>query len=404
MPNSQPQVLIIGAGPTGLALANLLASHNISFRIIDKNSQRSTESKALGVQAGSLEAINYHLGQALTEQLLAGGNPVYEAHFHFYNKTVVTLNLSLIPSIYNFILILPQSETERIFEERLTNLNLSVERETELISLNQNSAKVSALIKTKHGEEKVEADFIVGCDGAHSTVRHQLNLGFAGSEYTGNFILGDIKAEALNQTNALQIFISEQGGLAYFPIQVNGIGRLILIPKNLTTSDRTDISLDEFNTLANELAPYPIAITEATWLTRFSIHHCIANHFRQGRAFLAGDAAHIHSPAGGQGMNTGIQDAFNLGFKLKQVLQGQAKYSLLDTYEKERYPVAKKILQSTDFASRHLLLSNSWFTQCTKKYLLPHVLKLNWVQKKLATAISEIHIARKEIASREARE
>lgn len=295
MPNSKTQVLIVGAGPTGLALANLLATLHISFRIIDKNSVRSDKSKALGVQAGTLEAISYRLGKDLAEKMVAAGNKVQSAYFNFYNQAPVKVDLSLIPSLYNFILVLPQSDTEQCFEERLSELGSSAERQCELMSLKENID-----------------------------------------------------------------------------------------------------SVNEFNRILNELSPKPIHITEATWLTRFSIHHRLVNHLRKNRVFLAGDAAHIHSPVGGQGMNTGIQDVFNLGSKLAAVLSGKADLNSLDDYEKQRYPVAEQIVRGTDFASRYILLANSGLARCFKQHLLPRLLSIKWIQKKLVTAISEVAIARKE--------
>lgn len=397
MPNSKTQVLIVGAGPTGLALANLLASLHVSFRIIDKNSQRSDKSKALGVQAGTLEAISYRLGKNLAEKMVAAGNKVQSAYFNFYDQAPVKVDLSLIPSLYNFILVLAQSDTEQCFEERLSELGSSVERQCELISLKENTDSVTAILKNKAGEsETVEADFVIGCDGAHSMVRNQLEFPFSGGKYSGNFVLGDVKIENTDTKNALEVFMSEKGVLAYFPIKPDGFGRFILIPQNLAPSDSPEISLNEFSALLNELSPKPIHITEATWLTRFSIHHRLVNHLRKNRVFLAGDAAHIHSPVGGQGMNTGIQDVFNLGSKLGAVLSGKADLNSLDAYEKQRYPVAEQIVRGTDFASRYILLAHSGLARCFKQHLLPRLLSIKWIQKKLVTALSEVTIARKE--------
>ena len=398
MPNTHTQVLIVGAGPTGLALANLLATHGIAFRIIDKNSERSNKSKALGVQAGSLEAIKHHLGEKLANDMVAAGLKVQSVLFNFYDQNPVKVDLSLIPSFYNCILILPQSENERLLEKNLVKLGSRVERECELIALTQNAPNVSVTLKTNSGtEENLTADYVVGCDGASSMVRKLLQLPFSGGEYTGNFILGDVRSVDLKGKNSIEIFITDKGALAYFPLETAGLGRFVLIPKNQERADTREISLADFSRILNELSPRPIQISEAPWLSRFTLHHRIVSHFQTGRVFLAGDAAHIHSPLGGQGMNTGIQDAFNLGFKLAQVLSGKADSSSLALYEKQRYPVAKNILRGTDLGSRLLLLNDSFAAHFFKQHVMPHLLKVKWVQKKLVTAISEIRIAQEEI-------
>ncbi len=401
MSKTKTQVLIVGAGPTGLAIASSLMRQGIACRIIDKSKTRSEQSKALGVQAGSLESIQQVLGDELVQQMIDAGQLARSGVFHYNDRALFQIDFSLIPSLYNFILILAQSETERILENDLKQQGLSVERECELISLEEQSSCVDALIKKADATpEEIEADFIVGCDGAHSTVRHQLNISFTGGEYTGTFILGDVKLEWPYEKNQLEIFSSKQGAMACFPLRDEHHYRLILIPALHSESDKPNISLEEFSTIAATLGPKTLKITSATWLTRFSLHHRLAEHFRKGRVFLAGDAAHIHSPVGGQGMNTGIQEAFNLGFKLAQVLSGKQRYDFLNRYEEERYPIAQRLLRATDFASNIMLPPDNLFKRVLKTFLLPKLMSCRWIQRKIVTTVSEIRLARKEINDR----
>jgi len=398
MPNTHTPILIIGAGPTGLALANYLARAGVAFKIIDKNTARSDKSKALGMQAGTLESIEESLGTAVAEAFVNTGKPVQHIQINPYHRAVVHVDISTIPSRYNYVLLIPQSETERLLEQNLNQQGIFVERECELISLQEESDSVLATLKTQSGNEVITADFAVGCDGASSTVRHQLNIPFAGGEYTGDFILGDVEFKK-PQPVALQIFLSEHGALACFPLLEEKRARLILIPKKQENADTRDISFEEFKEIASNLSPLSNSLEKGIWLTRFSIHHRIASHFRKGRVFLAGDAAHIHSPAGGQGMNTGIQDAFNLGFKFVKVLSGKEDLKLLDLYEQERYPVAQRILRGTDIASR-VLFANTPLPRFLKEFVLPWIAKKKWFQRRMALAISELKTARKEIELR----
>lgn len=394
------QVLVVGAGPTGLAAAASLLQLGISVRVIDRDLARSDKSKALGVQAGTLECLERSLGPSISKRMIAAGRPVHEAHIHFDEREPITINFKTIPSKYNYILILAQSETERILEEFLAANGLRVERDTELLSLEQTETQVTSRVRRGNGEEEtIASNFVMGCDGSHSAVRHLLDLPFEGGTYDGDFILGDVKLKWQWGYDSIRNFMTKHGVVASFPLKGENNYRLILIPKGLEPNvTGNDISLDKFRELTSQLSGGRIQVESATWLSRFRVHRRMVNHFQKNRVFLSGDAAHIHSPAGGQGMNTGIQDALNLAHKLNAYFRGKISFLNLSDYEAERMPVAKAVLRSTDFFSRMMLMPDNFVTENLRRYVLPRIVSSKMVQRKVTAAISEMGFANREIA------
>jgi 2-polyprenyl-6-methoxyphenol hydroxylase-like FAD-dependent oxidoreductase len=220
-----------------------------------------------------------------------------------------------------------------------------------------------------------------------------------GAAYTGEFVLGDVELEWKWGYHSLRVFMSSKGVIASFPMRGERRYRLILIPKGAPAgaSGSPELSLEEFRSILSGINK-EIHVTSATWLTRFRVHHRMVGAFRKGRLFLAGDAAHIHSPAGGQGMNIGIQDALNLSFKLAATLPSDREQSLLDAYEAERLPVARGVLRGTDFAFRGALLPERRSVAFIRRHVLPRLIGANWIQRRMIAAISEVSIARREIA------
>jgi 2-polyprenyl-6-methoxyphenol hydroxylase-like FAD-dependent oxidoreductase len=394
------QVLIVGAGPTGLAAATTLAKLGVAVRILDKNSARSDRSKALGVQAGTLACLENALSPDLAQRMIDAGRPAPEAWIHLDDRPPIRIDFQAIPGRHRFILILAQGETERILEEELNRRSARVERNTELLGLEDRGEQVVSRVRLPSGEvEEVSSDFVIGCDGAHSAVRHQLQIPFKGGAYTGDFVLGDVELAWPWPYESIRTFVSRRGVIASFPMRGERRYRLILIPaKTGAASDRPDIDIGEFRSVVSELSGGQIAVAAATWLTRFRVHHRMVERFQEGRVFLAGDAAHIHSPAGGQGMNTGIQDALNLAFKLARVLRVDQPIGSLRSYGQERLPVARQVLRGTDLVFRLALLPETRPVAWIRRTVLPPIVGSAWVQRRVVAAISEMAVAKREIA------
>ncbi len=394
-------VLVVGAGPTGLALAADLAQSGVSARVIDKASAPSDKSKALGVQAGTLEVLGRVFGQKLPDAMVAAGQPAREAFIHVDDLAPIRADLSTIPSRFDFILILPQSETERILGERLSSHGGAVERNRELIGLRETgSGFVATIQRAGASPEEAPFKFVVGCDGAQSATRRLLDIPFAGAAYTGEFLLADATLRWPWSYGCARPFINSEGIMAFFPFKDERHYRVIVV-KGMKPSPIEEVALPELQECVRRLSDGAIQIESASWLTRFHVHHRMAGRFRKGNGFLAGDAAHIHSPAGGQGMNTGIQDALNLGAKLAAVLRGAPPASL-DDYEKERMPVARSVLRGTDLAFKLALLPENALIRFGRRYLFPRLLRSPFLQRRVIRAISEVDVARKESARRDA--
>ena len=345
-------VLIVGAGPTGLALAAELAAFGVRPRIVDRSDDRARESRALAIQPRTLEVLA-PLG--VTDQLVAAGNPAVQLTMHAPEReiTLPLFDLGMADTAYSYLLFLSQSETERILGERLAESGVAVERGVELVSLQLGDDAASALLRHPGGrEERVEARYVVGCDGGRSTVRRSAGIGFSGSTYPQTFVLADVDAGGLASDSA-HAYLSERGPLFFFPLRTPAPWRLIAMraPDDPTPPD-APLELAEVQELVDAYTGGTVRLSDPVWMTNFRLHHRAAVRYRSGPVFVAGDAAHVHSPAGAQGMNTGIQDAINLGWKLAGVLNGGMDPAILDTYHTERAPVGRTVLRFTDRAFR----------------------------------------------------
>jgi 2-polyprenyl-6-methoxyphenol hydroxylase-like FAD-dependent oxidoreductase len=342
-------VLIVGAGPTGLVLALWLTKLGVRARIIDKSEQPGTTSRALAVQARTLELYRQlDLDQAVIERghkvpavnLWVGGQP--KAHLDFTN-----IGSDLTP--YSFLLIFPQDEHEKLLIERLGELGIAVERQTGLIGYRETGDHVVAELRDPTGAvESCEALYIAGCDGAHSVVRHVMGTGFPGGTYQRMFYVADVEASGPPVDGELHVDLDEADFLAIFPLTAERRVRLIGAVRNPRTGDDSPLRFEDVGHQA--IDHLKVKIEKVNWFSSYRVHHRVADRFRRGRAFLLGDAAHIHSPVGGQGMNTGIGDAINLAWKLVEVIAGRASASLLDSYEPERIAFARRLVASTDRA------------------------------------------------------
>jgi 2-polyprenyl-6-methoxyphenol hydroxylase-like FAD-dependent oxidoreductase len=350
MSDRPADVLIVGAGPTGLVLAAQLAAHGVRPRLVDRATDRVHESRALAIQPRTLEVL---AGLGVTGRLVAAGNRAVQLRMHVRHRVLSAplFDLGLDDTVFPYLLFLSQAETERILVEHLASAGVTVERGVELVGLDVAADAAVARLRHRDGrEERVPARYVAGCDGAHSAVRRLTGIGFAGGAYPQTFILADAEAEGIEH-GAAHAFLAERGALLFFPLGWPATWRLLAMrPSTDPTPPDAPVGLDEVQSLTDAYTRGSVRLHDPVWMTNFRLHHRAAAHYRVGPVFLAGDAAHIHSPAGGQGMNTGIQDAVNLGWKLAHTLCGVSDATLLETYEPEREPVGRLVLRLTDRA------------------------------------------------------
>jgi len=344
---AQTDVLVIGAGPTGLVLALWLTRLGVKVRIIDKTADPGTTSRALAVQARTLELYRQ---LDLTEAVIARGHRVPAVNLWVKGEAAARLPFESVGSgltPYPFLHIFPQDQHERLLIERLLDLGIAVERQIELVSFINGENGVMAHLRGPGGQEfDCEAHYIAGCDGARSTVREAIGTGFPGGTYRQIFYVADVEAAGPAVNGELHVDLDEADFLGVFPLAGAGRARLIGTVRD-ERADRADtLTFKDISDRAiNHLK---VRINKVNWFSTYHVHHRVTHHFRKGRAFLLGDAAHIHSPAGGQGMNTGIGDAINLAWKLAAVIAGRAPDKLLDSYEAERIGFARRLVATTD--------------------------------------------------------
>jgi len=338
-------VLIVGAGPTGLVLALWLTRLSVPVRIIDRAAQPGTTSRALAVQARTLE-LYQQIG--IADDVVAGGVKVPALNLWVSGRQRARVRIDAIGqglSPFAFALVYPQDAHEHLLIEHLERAGVRVERETELVHLEQHAAGVTTTLRTKAGEEVFETAYVAGCDGASSTVRHQLGIEFPGGTYQGYFYVADVHASTPLANDELHIDIEDVDFLIVFPLKGSGNLRMVGLVHEHEKPDRA-VTFDDVKGRAVDRMQ--LGDARANWCSTYRVHHRVAPRFRDGRAFLLGDAAHVHSPVGGQGMNTGIGDAVNLAWKLAAVLKGEAGAALLDTYEPERIAFARRLVDTTD--------------------------------------------------------
>jgi 2-polyprenyl-6-methoxyphenol hydroxylase-like FAD-dependent oxidoreductase len=316
-------------------------------RIIDKTAEPGTTSRALAVQARTLES--YHqIG--LADAVIAGGVKIANLNFWVNGTLAARAPIQRIGeglSPYPFALVFPQDAHERLLIEQLDALGVKVERQTELLRFEQHDGGVRATLKRRDGDEEVcHAPYLAGCDGASSTVREALRVGFPGGTYTGLFYVADVEGTGPASNDELHLDLEEADFVLVFPLKGKGRLRLVGTVRDLPSRESGKLTFDDVKGKAIE--HLKLSIVKLNWFSTYRVHHRVANRFRQGRAFLLGDAAHIHSPVGGQGMNTGIGDAVNLAWKLAAVLKQDAADDLLDSYEPERIAFARRLVATTD--------------------------------------------------------
>jgi 2-polyprenyl-6-methoxyphenol hydroxylase-like FAD-dependent oxidoreductase len=339
-------VLIVGAGPTGLVLALWLARLGVRVRILDKALEPGQTSRALGVQAHTLEQyrqvglakhlVDHGLVMAALNYWVGGKR---QTHFEFGE-----MGKGLSP--FPYMLIFPQEEHERLLNDRLAAAGVTVERGSEILGFDNRADAITAQLRTPTGIETCRTAFLAGCDGARSTVRGALQLGYPGGTYAHLFYVADVEAEGPQVNGELHLALDHSNFLACFPLKKNTHARLIGAVRPESQRGDRDLTWDDVN--QDVIRSIQLTVKKVAWFSTYRVHHRVASAFRRGNAFLLGDAAHIHSPVGGQGMNTGIGDAINLAWKLAAVLQGRARREILDSYEQERIPFAQRLVHTTD--------------------------------------------------------
>ena len=338
-------VLIAGAGPTGLALALWLTRLGVAVRIFDRTAEPGTTSRALAVQGRTLELYR-QLG--IADAVIDGGVKIAGLNFWVSGVRATRVPLQRLGeglTPYSFVLVFPQDAHERVLIEQLEALGVQVERRTELIRFEQHSGSVRATLRLPDGSEDIcEAAYLAGCDGAGSTVRETLRIGFPGGTYQGLFYVADVDATGPATDGELHVDLGHADFLIVFPLRGHGRVRLVGMVSEHVGSGA--LTFDDVRGRAVE--DLKLRVATVNWFSTYRVHHRVAHRFREGRVFLLGDAAHIHSPVGGQGMNTGIGDAVNLAWKLAAVLNGAAAENLLDTYEPERIAFARRLVATTD--------------------------------------------------------
>lgn len=389
-------VIIIGAGPTGLSLACQFIRYGIDFVIVDKNDAVTPFSKAIGVQARTLEIYDQlglaqpaieHGAIANRARLVEGGEVRGEMHFGNFGKDL---------SQYPFMLMLEQSRNEELLYEFVRSRCEDVRWSTELESFSQNDTGVTAHVKTASGESQtINGKYLVGCDGARSPVRHALGLKFEGSTFERLFYVADARVDWEFPHDTLHVCLGRDVFTAFFPMPGEERYRIVGTFPESKNEQEGEILYEEIEQEIKHQAKLSLEISDVRWFSLYRVHSRRVNKFSEGRCFVAGDAAHIHSPAGAQGMNTGIQDAYNLAWKLALVLKGHAAEGLLDTYNEERLANAQRLLESTD-RMFDLVASPNWLTSFIRITIFPPlaglITSVDAVRTRLFRLISQIGV------------
>lgn len=340
-------VLIVGAGPTGLVLALWLTKQGQRVRVIDKALTAGTASRAMVVHARTLELYQQ---LDLTEKVIASGYSNFALNLWVGGKKRASISLKdagAKRTPYPFVLVYPQDQHEQMLTAELAAMGVVVEHDTQLLDFEDCGDHVVARLALAKGvEQTCTARYLAGCDGASSTTRHVLGLGFQGGTYKQVFYVADVVLEGIEPVDEVHVAIDRSDFVAVFPYGKQGRVRLIGVVSDLNDEELSQLSFEDVSQVA--IARLGIKVISVAWFSTYKVHHRVTEHFRRGNVFLLGDAAHIHSPAGGQGMNTGIGDAINLAWKLTAVLKQQAPDALLDSYDLERKAFAYKLVATTD--------------------------------------------------------
>lgn len=386
MTENQVAVFIVGAGPVGLTLATLLERHEVPFRIIDQNVGPVIESRATDIHARTIELMNL-IG--LGAEFMKRGALSQAVKFYSGKKVIANIGTEDLDSPFPYILGLPQYDTEQILIDDLTQKGQKVGRQIALESFEQGEDCVQLILQHSDGRrESVKTRWLVGCDGARSSIRKGLGLPFDGLSYEEAFMLADISIRWDLPLDELHIFFSDKGFCNVLPLPGENRVRLFL---DVSADKELEPTQELFQSFMDERVPFPCELYNPGWMSRFRVHCRMVPDYQKGNVFLAGDGAHIHSPVGGRGMNMGIHDSFNLAWKLALVHQGHSDASLLESYHVERHEVAKTTLFETDLATRMSMLRNPVMKEI-RDQLSSLVMQLPGVEKRMAEVTSNLAV------------
>jgi 2-polyprenyl-6-methoxyphenol hydroxylase-like FAD-dependent oxidoreductase len=353
---SNPDVLVVGAGPVGLAAGCELARRGVRVRVIDKLAQPTDQSRAIAVHARSLDM---YARMGIVDEMLSTGVKATAMQMYAAGNKLFRVPLGSVDSAFPFTLVTAQTETERVLGERVESLGVTVERGVELVALSQDGDTVHLTLRHPDGStEEADASWVIGADGAHSMVRKLVGTKLAGSFVGERFLLGDVDAEHSLDLDSMHTFFAPDGPVVVLPMRGGRMRFLAEVHDAPGTPLNLHPTQDELQAIIDRRIG-GIRLVHSHWLTCFEIHHARVPAYRWGRVFLSGDAAHIHSPAGGQGMNTGMQDVFNLAWKLAAVIKGDAGDTLLNSYAAERVPVADSVISFTNLLTKAGTLSGA---------------------------------------------
>ncbi len=382
MVDKQVDVLIVGAGPTGLTLALTLARYGISFEIIDRKTTPSNNSRAIGIQPRTIEVFSR---LDVAKEVLDRARTIEKGNLYFSGQWTAKLEFSRLVTPYPFVTLLRQNETEAILEAALNEHGHYVQRGEALVSLTHYPSRVLAHLESD-SNRTIEAKYVVAADGANSSIRRMLALPFSGKSFKESWVLADMKAKWNISREEVHIFFSDRGVLEVFPLTDD----TIRITGNLASDE--SFSEAELRELIEQRSHMDVEIDEVEWFSLFRVHNRMVDSFIHNRVILMGDAAHINSPVGGQGMNTGIADSFNLGWKLWLHLKAGAPFRVVDSYRDEREHVARNVLQTTNVATEVL--------QTTLPVLLPFqalgadvFTRVNLINQKITERIAQLHLS-----------
>jgi 2-polyprenyl-6-methoxyphenol hydroxylase-like FAD-dependent oxidoreductase len=384
-------VLVVGAGPVGLTMAAELARYGVPVRVIDKAGARTDKSKALVLWSRTLELIDR---MGCSASFVEAGMKATASNIIAGGRQIAHIRLDPVETPHPYALMLPQSETERLMEQHLNALGAQVEREVELTRFAAENDRVVAVLRHPYGhEETVEPAWLIGCDGAHSAVRHGLGMQFEGETLPSNWVLADVHlAGVRTPPDEMDMYWHSDGVLALFPITRDRYRIIADVGDAQAGAHQSDPTLEEVQALLDRRGPGGIEASSPIWLAGFVINERKVADYRAGRVFLVGDAAHIHSPAGGQGMNTGMQDAFNLAWKLALVGRGLADPKpLLDSYSIERSEVGRQVLANAGHLTAIAIVKGG-LLQELRNHVASLIFGLSPVRRAMTNTLTELSI------------